>query len=229
MPTFKEKCPEFGQKIRIKDSNHKFFIFIEERNGDYHLASDHCGVNGFGPSWEWEPITEETQWTQITEDESTWPSFGHFFIMYDNKDPFECLCDGVGDTFATSKNNLRFQFINCIGMQWCDLPRPHDIKKEEKPYISDESIEQLKRAETEARLWKLERKADEFDDFIRSQKRKEKSPWKSSKEKPIHQDEVLGRSKLSTGDFIYGIGCIFRGDWSWSNCSRPEEWMEIPK
>lgn len=216
MPTFKEKCPEFGQKINV-DGSDEDCIFIRHHDRGGFLVQYRESALLHRSNDEWISVSEEPQWTQITEDESTWPPL----------DVLVCVDDTVhGNTSYFRKSSINERFI---GQYWTHFPKR---KKEEKPYMSDESIEQLKREETEARLWELERKADEFDDFIRSQKRKESSPWKSSKnERPKQGAPFIMRGKeIKLNHEYYTYSRVTDNFDEFIKLSRyMDEWMEIPK
>lgn len=155
MPKFKEKCPEFGQKIRV----HGDLGFFASKDKKYFLVQFEDIGRFVNDNDEWIPASEEPQWTQITEDESTWPMLGQHFLLGNQSDlpsvQFYRSIDGIfyDETIFQSP---KIKVCELIGRMWLPLPVPPKRKKEEKPYMSDESIEQLKRAETEARLLKLE-------------------------------------------------------------------------
>lgn len=218
MPTFEEKCPEFGQKIRV-NVRCEDLVFLRYDCGNYICHSE-TFTYYYKSEVKWTPTSEEPQWTQITEDESTWPPLNKYVAI------------------DSSLIAIRYKDTNVkrdlIGQFWTHIPTR---KKEEKPYISDKSIDQLKRAETEARLCKLERKADEFDDFIRSQKRKESSPWKSTHIKPSPGSLILVRKgppgpggvmKIHEYWKSHGLDSLYETI-SNENFITYQEWMEIPK
>lgn len=183
MPTFEEKCPEFGQKIRV-NVRCEDLVFLRYDCGNYICHSE-TFTYYYKSEVKWTPTSEEPQWTQITEDESTWPNCDEFLL----NDSLETTIFRKipGFRYQCDKQKGAWSINGMLKWKWIPMPKAPETKKEES------------------------------------------SPWISTDMKPIHGNEVLVRSKLSTGEFIYGIGCIFKGDWSWSNCSRPEEWMEIPK
>lgn len=178
---------------------------------------------------EWTSVSEEPQWTQITEDESTWPPELTLVVI----DSYCGFRNGKKiSAKSIARNTSEYEIEQLYGAHWTHIPIR---KKEEKHHVSDESIEQLKRAETEARLLELERKAGEFDDFIRSQKRKESSPWKSTDIKPEHSGMFLLRRKSIKG-FIMNLHIRSYDSllkiWSHNEVSdyiNGYEWMEIPK
>lgn len=251
MPTFREKCPEFGQKISIEIYGKftcQLYIGYDHTCNEYVIATGKGQVRRMKYHDEWHPAPDkEPQWTQITEDESTWPE-EHSVVVVDF-----CDCETIEHFsheftwWTRNRNEKLFQISDgehrkfpneAIGMEWTHIPTR---KKEEKTHLGDGSIEQLKREETEARLLKLERKADEFDDFIRSQKRKESSPWKCAINNPPPFGKlVFVRMKQNNGEFGYCISGrydILR--WHHDPLNRENgfkdeedfvgEWMEIPK
>lgn len=247
MPTFKEKCPEFGQKILIYNSigfycgndkraeMYKYKVRFKEYD-DWFMGID-----------QWTPISEEPQWTQITEDSSTWPPVAKTVVLSD-------------DAYESSYYHRLSDIGNgVLGKYWTHMPK----RKKEEAYFSDKSIDILKKAETEARLWKLERKADELESTVKFlneriiksdckledishvvekfKPQKESSPWKCAINNPPPFGKlVFVRMKQNNGEFGYCISGrydILR--WHHDPLNRENgfkdeedfigEWMEIPK
>lgn len=217
MPTFKEKCPEFGQKINVDGNDKDCFFICKDADGDFKVQYNGA-VYFHSSSEEWISVSQEPQWTQITEDESTWPPELTLVVI----DSYCGFRNGkIISAKSISRNTSEYEIEQLYGAHWTHIPKR---KKEEKTHLSDGS-------EVEEKLFKLEMDVKFLKEKIGLFEilKKEKSPWIYASMKPMHGNEVLVRSKLSTGEFIYGIGCIFRGDWNWPHCVTPEEWMEIPK
>jgi len=161
------------------------------------------------------------KWTTITEDESTWPPFGKRVVRADADGD-----EGTVQDWVFNKQEIALHFNQ---RQWRPMPKPPKKKEQIKPSKESELLSFLY-----SRLQLVHGENVNYDymihlrDLVDKAKTKE-SPWRPRVQKPSHNREVLVRSKLSTGEWVYGIGCIFRGDWSWDKVAHVGEWMEIPE
>lgn len=74
-------------------------------------------------------IVMKVKWTTITEDESTWPKrLQTFIIEISHNHKKYAICDTTG-TYTQLMDNLRFTFINSIGLRWRPTPNTHKSKK----------------------------------------------------------------------------------------------------